>query len=342
MVSVVELTADTGKVFALLQSYFQSGNINILLGSGASTPAITTAGSIEASVNALLQNGDETGADKKSFEFLYPLVNDHRGLILGNPSPDYALTLNRYRKFLAVIDKILFERKNLLLPRQANIFSTNYDMFVEYAATAIATLILNDGFVRSPGSDENQEFAPEVYFDRTFRSAQIYTQLAEMPTVNLIKMHGSLFWRASEGRISSGPPLISSLTEKNQAKPKKVKEYLKQFFLVLPNLNKHNQAMLDQTYYDLLRIYANSLDKENALLLSIGFSFRDEHILSITRRALRNPTAQLIIFAHGSGDAAGYVEKFSKHRNVVVIAPAADADISLPDVSDLLSSILPG
>ena len=37
--------------------------------------------------------------------------------------------------------------------------------------------------------------------------------------------------------------------------------------------NSFEQTILDQTYYDLLRIYTNELDKENTLLIAEGFSF---------------------------------------------------------------------
>ncbi len=47
---------------------------------------------------------------------------------------------------------------------------------------------------------------------------------------------------------------------------------------------------MDSTYYELLRIYNNELDREGTLLVSFGFSFGDKHILDITRRALKNPT----------------------------------------------------
>lgn len=43
-------------------------------------------------------------------------------------------------------------------------------------------------------------------------------------------------------------------------------------------------------------MYSNELEKQNTLLIAFGFSFRDEHILEITRRSLINPSLLLYAF----------------------------------------------
>ena len=43
--------------------------------------------------------------------------------------------------------------------------------------------------------------------------------------------------------------------------------------IVLDNVSKKfGETVLERYYYDLLRIYANELDRNNALLLVFGFS----------------------------------------------------------------------
>ncbi|MGT2444776.1 hypothetical protein ACU4I5_20320, partial [Ensifer adhaerens] len=61
-------------------------------------------------------------------------------------SDDLDETFNNYANFVTLIDNILFSRKNEMLPRQATFFSTNYDMFVEFAASTCQSIIINDGF----------------------------------------------------------------------------------------------------------------------------------------------------------------------------------------------------
>ncbi len=76
-------------------------------------------------------------------------------------------------------------------------------------------------------------------------------------------------------------------------------DFNRKFCLVLPRKQeKFRDVLLTRTYYDMLRLYANQLDKENALLIAEGVSFGDEHILGMTRGALNNPTLKLIVFSH--------------------------------------------
>ena len=67
---------------------------------------------------------------------------------------------------------------------------------------------------------------------------------------------------------------------------------------------------MDYHFYELMRIYANALEKENAILFVAGFSFADEHIASITKRAAdRNPTLQIVIFAFSNDEEDSFKTK---------------------------------
>jgi len=67
MPMTVVADANNGHVSKLLEPYIQSGALNFLFGSGASFPAIATAGNIEAEIDAHLQAGEDEAAEKKSF-----------------------------------------------------------------------------------------------------------------------------------------------------------------------------------------------------------------------------------------------------------------------------------
>ena len=104
-------------------------------------------------------------------------------------------------------------------------------------------------------------------------------------------------------------------------------------------MRKFESTLLDRVYFDLLRLYSNALEMENALLFTFGFSFADEHILDITRRALRNPTAKLVVFAFSQKDANSFEEKFSTHRNVLIIKPTDGKHIDFPALNSLFDMI---
>jgi hypothetical protein len=83
---------------------------------------------------------------------------------------------------------------------------------------------------------------------------------------------------------------------------------------------------MNQTYYELLRLYSNELEKENTVLFAMGFSFADRHIHDITLRAANsNPTLMIYVIAHTSHTKANLETMFGidnvKNNNVQIIAP---------------------
>ncbi|MBD8555630.1 hypothetical protein IFT84_14050 [Rhizobium sp. CFBP 8762] len=98
-------------------------------------PAIKVAGNIEADINNLLIGGNVADADLMALEFIEELAETNVDLLADIDDQPITDTLANYTDFLSVVDGILFERKNILLPRQANIITTNYDLFIEKAAS---------------------------------------------------------------------------------------------------------------------------------------------------------------------------------------------------------------
>lgn len=342
MAEILYVAADGENTSKFLESYIQSGNVNFLLGSGASVPAIATAGNVEAEIDARLVTGDEDGASQRCLAFVEEIDAVHRKMATIEEADPIHDVVENYKLFLSTIDRILFARKNILLSRQATVFTTNYDMFLEHASSLVPAVILNDGFERSSSLSPEFMFTPERYFDRTYRSGPVYGHQIEIPTINLVKLHGSLSWRRKKDSIVFDPVTVPKLTDGQKADMTEVNGYLEKHFLILPNLRKFHTTLMERVYYDLLRLFSKAMDQENTVLITFGFSFADEHILDLTRRALRNPTTQLIIVSFDNASAAGFQAKFSKQRNVTVLAPAPGAIINFKRLNELLISILPG
>jgi hypothetical protein len=148
MTQILDIGADNEPASKFLEPYVQSGTLNFLIGSGASAPAITTAGNIESEINALLTAGNEIQANMKCLDFIGQIDKVHAKIIAGSDAAVQKV-VDSYSEFLSVIDSVLFARKSILLPRQASVFTTNYDMFLECSASLLPAIILNDGFDRS-------------------------------------------------------------------------------------------------------------------------------------------------------------------------------------------------
>lgn len=123
-------------------------------------------------------------------------------MLRNTPDEKHANVLKHYKSFLELVSKILFERKNNIIPKQATIFSSNYDLFIEKASELfLSSLKLNDGFIRNPSLDGRYKFSTVDYFTSTYNNGNLYNYQVQIPSVNLIKLHGSLSWISEDGSI---------------------------------------------------------------------------------------------------------------------------------------------
>lgn len=339
MARVFSLDAASEETGKTLARSFQSANVNFLIGSGASCPAIPTAGAVEAEIVSLFEGGKEEAAYLKLYDFLGTIQAPTNKLIAGASDPDSAATIANYAEFLGIIEAILSKRGTSLLPKQATIFTTNYDLFIEQAAASYSAVRLNDGFSRVPSLTGRAEFSSRTFFTTISSYGNLYNYKVEIPSINLIKLHGSFSWKRDGDDVLfsvSNTPLLSA--GKTAAD---VKKFVDGYVVVLPEAKKFHTTLMDSTYYELLRIYNNELDREGTLLISFGFSFGDSHILDITKRALKNPTLKLVAFAFSDTDSETLLKRFDGRNNVDIIAPSSAKSIDFAAFNGALRSILP-
>ncbi len=337
MAKVVKFSDDTKDEIAdFLTSRFQSGHINFLIGSGASLPAISVAGDVEAEAHALFGAGKEHEAEKKLAELLNSVNGPTNDLIQSNANKNVADTLTNYKNFIELIEQILLERKTNILAKQVTIFTTNYDFFVEAAAENFPSLILNDGFDRKPNLLDKAMYSTRKFFDTVYHRGPLYNYVTEIPSINLIKLHGSLSWLKNENDLTYSIKKIELLSNEELNDKAKVSSYLNRHDLILPHKGKFHETLMGRTYYDLLRIYSNELDKENSLLIS----FVDEHIYDLTQRVLKNPSLILVIFAFNKETQSRYEEKFAGFSNVTIIG-APEGCIDFARFNQILTSSIP-
>jgi hypothetical protein len=329
-----------------LLRYFQSGKVSFLIGSGASIPAISAGGDIENELKELAVNpAQELDYQNKLYSFLSGVQKVQNDIVKDNPqemSETCQTSLINYKTFVQNIVFLLLARNNTILPKRTNIFSTNYDMFLEKACEEIAPLYVNDGFVRTCKINTDKFPFSTHTFSNCMHNAGDYYK-TEIPTINIIKLHGSLSWQSDGDKIVYGNKAIENIPEADLDNLEYLKTYTAQFRnIIIPTPKKFEDTVLIQTYYDLLRIYSNELDKENSILFVFGFSFNDEHILEITKRALKNTTLELVIFAYSSNAARLFKDKFSNFQNVKIIYTTENGqNLDFAKFNELLLNIKP-
>jgi len=335
-----------------LKNIVQDCNINFLFGSGMSAPYLNVLGSIETFLTIASEIEDEK--KKKIIKAsLYKLyfdgVIEKNVKILAN-EPDTQTLVNSYKNFFEIFNKIILERRNTLLSKQINIFTTNIDICLEKALEDKG-FEYNDGF----NGNFNPTFDLSNYKKSLFKQSLHFENVSEIPMFNIYKIHGSLTWELNEESILFSKNLkqiknindvalttgtmitidendsLADLQTKanvityNSTEIENFMTEYEKLSIVNPTKDKFRETILNQTYYELLRIYANELEKENTVLFIMGFSFADEHIRELTLRvANSNPTLQIFIFAYDF--KAEYDLKLKikgvKYNNIKIIYPS--------------------
>lgn len=325
---------------------FQSANINFLIGSGASLPAIRVLGTIETDLQELVNGEREEEYFRMAADFLSAVWLPHDCMLERSYGPPFApevitsvkRTRENYDTFMSSLEKILTRRRTGLLPRRINVFTTNYDLFIEDAATRNNNILFNDGFNKRTNIWGDEEFDAGSFNYSVSATGNLYNYKVELPTVNLIKLHGSLSWEHYKGKVVYNigdikPLSFSTLVE--------MKKWVLAHALILPRKEKFKETLLQNVYYDLLRTYSNELDKEATLLIVFGFSFADEHLETITKKALRNATLKLLIFAFNEASVQGFMAKFRDYSNVEVIyRPGGNVDF--PVMNNIITCYMGG
>ena len=125
----------------------------------------------------------------------------------------------------------------------------------------------------------------------------------------------------------------------NQAQP--FRKAYDRLVMINPRKAKFRETVLDLHFYELMRLYANALEKTTTCLFVAGFSFADEHIAQITRRAAAsNPTLLVIIFAYdekAKGDISGRIG--TDNNNIIILSPSEFKDCQDEEDKDAVKGL---
>lgn len=342
---------------ARLKAVLQDAHLNVLVGAGTSAGFIPALGNVEdalteiAASNAQPQVKALARASVQA-HFFKSVIEPNLGLVARDASA--ARLIAAYGAFGRSLNRLLLRRRSTLLSKRVNVFTTNIDLAFETAFEE-AGLRLNDGAVG--------RFRPRLdtstFGTLTVRTSSRYEHRSEVPTFDLLKLHGSVDWTPS---TDPNFPIhfdseLSTLTRIQEALDRAAADLVpidattnvdpeeilalagslkhtpetdafasayNRLAIVNPEKTKFETTVLSQTYYELIRRFANELERENSVLIVHGFSFRDEHLRELTlRAAYTNPTLQVLVFAYTQDAAADIAELLgsdqAKNRNIAVI-----------------------
>lgn len=314
-----------------LKEIIQSGHINLLIGSGCSLEYLSTLQDIENRMNV-------EATKRQAQKDYYELIKKSKAVLDESLETDsdekdkLTKTKQSYDSFLGFWANTISSRSLHIVNKQVNIFTTNFDMFMEDSCERLG-IPYNDGFAGQINPTFNVANYNKI---QKYKSLQ-FDNTSDIPLFNIVKLHGSVSWQTKEEKIvySNGTHIADDLGTKADDV---FDEGYKKIAVINPNAEKHFETVLDTNYASMLRKFTLELEKENSVLILIGFSLADKHIKNLLYGVMKsNPTLMVIYFSYSQYDEDTDEHGEKKNSNLYVISP--EPNCSFEKTTGYLSKI---
>lgn len=277
--------------------------------------------------------------------------------------------LANYRAFLLTLLTLVQRRQ--ALDRRCNVFTTNYDGCIPLDADELLQAGAHD-FVLNDGT---RGFRTKMLEARNFNNylcndGVFGRHISSVPQINLIHLHGSVYWKetargievdydqqplkllddAAQAKLA---PFSAALRTRNiklaevpipQFSNVELQDFQAAYErvpIVNPTKWKFHQTVYEEHYYQMLRLLSYELERPNAVLVTFGFSFADEHIRNLVKRSLSNPSLQVFICCYSQRSLAMMSAHFEQYPNVKCLALEGDAEMDFTQFNTQVLSLYP-
>jgi len=281
----------------MLLASLQMQNIVVLVGSGAS---ISAGGpSMKDLWNAAIGDKPSTGAQATATKINFDLSSSNIEAFLSRSEAylqvkeddsEVQIFVNSCKSEILKICSGFLKTQNLVAHKtflhrlarrrvrdtRLKIFTTNYDLCFEHAASELGGVPLDGFSFSAPRHYDPRYFGYDII--RRPRSGDDQGNYLE-GVFHLYKLHGSVNWARSQNGI---------ITEKTNPTPEEA-------CLIYPASGKYQQSFL-QPHLESMSQYLAVLREPNTCVLVAGFGFNDNHLSEPLLAAVRsNPHLRLII-----------------------------------------------
>lgn len=223
-----------------------------------------------------------------------------------NNSAKYQEALNVLKSFL-----ISFSSRTETRER-TNIFTTNYDRFIELALDNAGILTI-DRFI---GKIKPVFRTTKLELDYHYNPPGIRGEPRYVEgVIKYTKLHGSVDWKFDDNSITK-LPLEFGVDEKTNLLSTSPKD----FSVIYPNSSKG----IDTAYFpysELFRDFSNGVCRPNSVLVTYGYGFGDTHINRVIEDMLTLPSTHLVIisFDIASGRIMNFYERMNPAQVTLII-----------------------
>lgn len=258
-------------------------------------------------------NKDEEGQYVKNLEKLLSVANAAKDFVESTAEINISDTIDEIQELIkekcelklpegaphhTFLEKIT--RRKVTLPR-AKIFTLNYDTLFEQAGRK-GNFTIIDGFSFSfPRFFSGRNFDYDVVLRDKSRLKEEDNFINRV--FHIYKPHGSVDWEKTKEGIKQSDVVDKAL-------------------MIYPKDSKY-ESSYEQPFFEMMSRFQQNLRKDNVLLICIGFSFNDKHIVTAIQEALeQNSGFQLMVVNKGIDTSEGFkwlYELATEHSNVVLI-----------------------
>ncbi len=191
-----------------------------------------------------------------------------------------------------------------------NLFTTNYDRFIELACDETGVLLLDRFKGKIQPIFRNTRLELDYHYNPPgIRGEPRYVE----GVARITKLHGSIDWKFTVDKIIRS--LLPFGAEDNHPEiPKNVTEQV----VIYPNSSKDIETAF-YPYAELFRDFSSSICQPNSVIITYGYGFGDSHINRVIEDMLTIPSTHLVVIAWDRNYAKeGEAVNFGASRDRIV------------------------
>jgi len=243
--------------------------------------------------------------DKKLDEFIKQVLKtemEFKEKLISTIEKDQELAItsfNYLNSFLLSFSSRAASRERL------NLFTTNYDRFIEYGCDEIGVLLIDRFKGKIEPIFRNTKLELDYHYNPPgIRGEPRYVE----GVVRVIKLHGSIDWQFQKHGKIIRSLLPFGASSNHPGIPKNSTEQA----VIYPNSAKDIETAY-YPYSELFRDFSSAICKPNSSIVTYGYSFGDSHINRIISDMFTIPSTHLVIIAHS--DTGNRIQKFLRDKN---------------------------